>query len=100
MGAEGGQRVLTASARNLHEIGQKAGVQRMVEVSVVIFARSASAVTCGNGRRHSGAANAVVGPPGTRSTTSKVDTRRTFPKVAAGQLRERSRASRLVVLSA
>jgi hypothetical protein len=37
----------------------------------VTFARSASAVICGNGRRHSGAANAVVGPSGTRSTTSK-----------------------------
>ena len=35
----------------------------------VTFARSASAVICGNGRRHSGAANAVAGPPGIRSTT-------------------------------
>ncbi len=37
----------------------------------VTSTRSASAVICGNGRRHSGAATAFVGPPGTRSTTSK-----------------------------
>src|SRR5262245_8620899 len=37
----------------------------------VTVTRSESAVICGNGRRHSGAANAVAGPAGTRSTTSK-----------------------------
>jgi hypothetical protein len=65
LGGGGGGDLVEGRPGRIEQADQAAGRRG------VSFARSASAVTCGNGRRHSGAANAVAGPPGTRSTTSK-----------------------------
>src|SRR5262249_39263984 len=60
------------AAATLSKIAQAAVTRPTTrrEAAGVTFALSASAVICGKGRRHSGAANAVAGPPGTRSTMS------------------------------